>query len=90
MSAKFFGPFPILAKIGALTYKLHLPDECKIHPVFHVSKLKQHEAGEIVVVPITVLDRKLGKLGHKADSQQARAIVNRLSRGGHMGTLLLH
>jgi ribosomal protein L21E len=41
LSFRFFGPFKIVAKINEVSYKLHLPDDCQIHPVFHVSQLKQ-------------------------------------------------
>ena len=40
LAPRFFGPLPITARIGAATYKLQLPPDAKIHPVFHVSVLR--------------------------------------------------
>ena len=41
LSSRFYGPFKILTKIGSIAYRLLLLDDCQIHPVFHVSQLKQ-------------------------------------------------
>ncbi|KAK3008052.1 hypothetical protein RJ639_013688 [Escallonia herrerae] len=32
---KYEGPFPIMAKVGKVSYQLELPPKLKIHPVFH-------------------------------------------------------
>ncbi|XP_026452504.1 uncharacterized protein LOC113352983 [Papaver somniferum] len=41
-AAKYYGLFEIIKKVGLAAYKVQLPAEARIHPVFHVSQLKQH------------------------------------------------
>ncbi|CAG8795620.1 4262_t:CDS:2, partial [Racocetra persica] len=40
--AKLIGPFKIVQKISAVTYRLKLPETLCIHPVFHISLLKPY------------------------------------------------
>ena len=39
---KYEGSFPILGRVGKVSYKVELPPRLKIHPVFHVSNLKPY------------------------------------------------
>ncbi|GJX89122.1 retrotransposable element Tf2 [Tanacetum coccineum] len=79
LSAKYFGPFQIMEKIEVVAYKLHLPVTILIHPIFHVSQLKKShgqvvmegalpncaEDGRLLVEPVAVLERRLGKVQGK-------------------------
>lgn len=42
LSFKFYGSFKVLRRIGQVAYKLELPEDCRIHPVVHVSQLNKH------------------------------------------------
>ena len=46
LSPRYYGPFTILKRVGERAYKLQLPASSKVHPVFHVSRIKK-KLGEI-------------------------------------------
>ncbi|XP_027158315.1 microtubule-associated protein 70-1-like [Coffea eugenioides] len=45
LSSKYYGPYKIVQKVGSAAYKLELPEDSTIHPVFHVSLLKPSTKG---------------------------------------------
>ncbi|EXB73724.1 GDT1-like protein 2 [Morus notabilis] len=41
LAPHYYGPFQILARVGPVAYQLQLPSHARIHPVFHISRLKK-------------------------------------------------
>lgn len=52
LAARYYGPFRVLAKVGNAAYRLELPVESRVHPVFNVSQLKQVLGREHEVIPL--------------------------------------
>ncbi|GKC36969.1 putative reverse transcriptase domain-containing protein [Tanacetum coccineum] len=53
VNPRYVRPFKVLEKVGAVAYKLDLPQELsKVHNTFHVSKLKKYYANEPLTVPL--------------------------------------
>lgn len=49
LGSRFYGPFQIERRIGAVAYRLKLPEDSQVHPVFHVSQLKRRLGKEDTV-----------------------------------------
>lgn len=73
LSAKYYGSYRVLDRIGQVAYKLELPSSSKIHDIFHVFQLKKvsdkkdvqtslpgiSNTGVVDPQPTAILDRKL-------------------------------
>lgn len=62
LRSKYYGPFKIVERVGEVAYKLHLPDSTTIHPVFHISQLKEHVGKHAIPLPHVPLVTEDGKI----------------------------
>lgn len=63
LAARFYGPFEIKARVGKVDYNLELPEDSKIHPMFHVSQLKKVIGDPTNVTPLPPQLTREGVLG---------------------------
>jgi hypothetical protein len=74
----------VLQKIGTMAYKLELPASSRVHPVFHVSRLKKvignkipvqtilpelDEEGKIILEPEAITDTRIRQLRNRSISE---------------------
>lgn len=76
LSPKFFGPFPILRRIGQVAYELKFPNDSRLHNVFHVSLLTAFKGDQLP--PITELP---ALEDGRVDPLPSAVIRARLNRG---------
>ncbi|XP_019264463.1 PREDICTED: uncharacterized protein LOC109242092 [Nicotiana attenuata] len=83
LSAKYYGPYQILQKVGTVAYKLSMPPQLLLHHTFHVSQLKPcYKLPETISYPPIIdisspycpqpqkiLDRRIIQKGNKAVAQ---------------------
>jgi hypothetical protein len=76
LRSKYYGSFEVIERIGKVSYRLNLPEGSQVHPVFHVSQLKERVGTGVSVSvdlpvvgnhikmrsePVAILDRRIVK-----------------------------
>ena len=77
LRSKYYGPYKIIQKVGELAYKLQLPDQAEIHPVFHVSQLKKQHGKHAIPLPHVPLVTSTGKIKTAPLKLLQRRIIQR-------------
>ena len=76
LSLRYFGPFPVIDKIGEVAYKLLLPSSAKIHPIFHCSQLKVCKCDHVhPYVPLPINHSEVGLVLQPEAILQSRVVL---------------
>jgi len=88
---RFVGPFRVVRRIGPVAYELSLPPSLsRVHPVFHVSKLKKYRDGQQQFPNRKYDDRPLPELlDNGEEAWEVKEIVGKRVRGGRTEYLVL-
>ncbi|GJR72277.1 hypothetical protein Tco_0084642 [Tanacetum coccineum] len=80
LNPRYVGPFKVLKKVGAVAYKLELPQELsRVHNTFHVSNLKKCYSDDPLVVPVGVAeDSKWMKISFREEPVKSWIVVKQL------------
>lgn len=80
---KYYGPFKIIQRVGTMAYKLDLPTDARIHPVFHVSALKAYIAGFStdrpslpLIEPVSAMPQPQAVLGHRTRAGKSEVLIH--------------
>ncbi|KAK3519931.1 hypothetical protein QTP70_008026 [Hemibagrus guttatus] len=89
LSPRFIGPFTIVRQINPVTYRLQLPPEYRIHPVFHVSLLKPHHPSVLLSTgPGVAEEPPLPLLVDDGTAYLVKEILDSRRRGGRLEYLV--
>ncbi len=89
LSPRFVGPFTILEQVNPVTYKLQLPPQYRIHPMFHVSLLKpHHEPVSLPTEPGQTEEPPPPLILDKGSVYKVKEILQSRRRGGQLQYLV--
>lgn len=63
LGLRYFGPFPVIERVGSVAYRLRLPETARIHDVFHISQLKRYNGDDTSqYMPLPLLTNDVGPI----------------------------
>lgn len=74
---KILRPFRVLQKVGSVSYKILLPDDCRLHNTFHISQLKKHIGPHAVPNPKLPLINPDGTILLEPEQLLERSLIPR-------------
>ncbi|KAH7433568.1 hypothetical protein KP509_07G075500 [Ceratopteris richardii] len=67
LSPRYCGPWEIVKKLSDVAYQLELPPDCRVHPVFHVNKLRNYISREDNLIEGIVSLQETDRSDHSQD-----------------------
>ncbi|KAH7438552.1 hypothetical protein KP509_04G020000 [Ceratopteris richardii] len=64
LSPRFCGPWKIVKKLSDVTYQLEVPPDCRVHPVFHFSKLRKYISKEDNLIEAIISLQETDSIDH--------------------------